>query len=257
MDSNLLPLVSCICVTYQKPLLLKRAINCFLAQTYPNKQLIILYEDHDSATYEFIKTENLPASIKVVKVPGSPKETLGTLRNTAIDEADGLYVCQWDDDDWYHNGRLLTQYEAIIAAKVSGAILTQWLVFDGKSGRAFKSNVRNWEGSIMCKKDLILEKGYDNVARGEDTSLIDYLVEKNCLTFMNDMAGLYIYVYHGSNTWAYNHFNEIFDQSEELFLHSECISEILKGIIPISEASLLLSNYLIVKSDNVTYTLLD
>ena len=257
MDRNLLPLVSCICVTHQKPLLLKRAIDCFLAQTYQNKQLIILYEDHDFATCDFIETENLQPNIKLVKVPGSPKETLGALRNIAINEADGLYVCQWDDDDWYHNNRLICQYEAIVAAKVSGSILTQWLVFDGESGKAFKSNVRNWEGSIMCKKDLIMEKGYDNVSRGEDTSLIDYLVEKEYLTFMNDMAGLYIYIYHGGNTWTYSHFNAIFDSSEEIFMHSDFINEILNGVIPISEGSQFLSNYLAFKTDDISYTLLE
>ncbi len=36
------PLVSCLCCTYGRPLLLGEAIKCFMDQDYPNKELIIL-----------------------------------------------------------------------------------------------------------------------------------------------------------------------------------------------------------------------
>lgn len=248
MNDNLLPMVSCICVTHKKPAFLKRAIGCFLAQTYENKQLVVLYEDHDLATCHFVEMEHFPANVKLVKVSGSPKRTLGTLRNMAIEASEGLYVCQWDDDDWYHKDRLVCQFDAIVKAKTAGSILTQWLVFDYGNSKAYMSNIRSWEGSIMCSKEFILKKGYDNVPRGEDTSLINYLTERKSLAFINNMAGLYIYVYHGSNTWTFNHFNEIFNHSRKLFTHSNMIKEILDGITSVTESSEMLNDYLSIEN---------
>ena len=73
--NNQLPLISCICVTREKPSLLKRAIDCFLAQTYPNKELVILYEDDDYATEELVGA-GFPdnSSIRLSKVPAYPKK---------------------------------------------------------------------------------------------------------------------------------------------------------------------------------------
>ena len=50
-----LPLISCLCITHKKPEMLKRAIDCFESQTYRNKQMVIVFEDHDLLTAEFLK----------------------------------------------------------------------------------------------------------------------------------------------------------------------------------------------------------
>ena len=100
------PLISCICVTYRKPALLERAIRCFESQTYPNKELVILYEDHDEPTVTYITGHTFSPGIRCICTPGNPKKTLGELRNIANNAAKGEFLCQWDDDDWYHPSRL-------------------------------------------------------------------------------------------------------------------------------------------------------
>lgn len=49
------PLVSCLCVTRHKPQKLRRAVACFIAQSYPNKELVIVYETDDRATMTLLE----------------------------------------------------------------------------------------------------------------------------------------------------------------------------------------------------------
>lgn len=212
-----LPFISCLCVTRNKPLMLQRVINCFRNQSYRNKQLVIVYEESDELTGGFLHGFTWEESIKLVKVPDKPvKLPLGTLRNLSLEHADGDYVCQWDDDDWYDPDRLSVQMDALLKAGRTACILSQWIVFDAVSSKAYLSNRRLWEGSILCRKDILQNRSYPEISKGEDTEVIDYLLRNNLLTVIHDMPELYIYTYHGANTWEQDHFTDIFAASTEL-----------------------------------------
>lgn len=235
-------LISCVCVTRKKPELLKRSIECFLAQTYSEKELIILYEDDDEATESCVGKGFPPESgIRLFRVPAYPKMALGELRNVAIKIARGEYVCQWDDDDWYHVNRLEEQYNKLFSEGRHGCILTQWLVFDSVTTTAYISNVRMWEGSILCRKSVLQQKAYEDKPLGEDTATIEYLASRNSLFLLHEMPGLYIYVYHGNNSWNYEHWSKIFQCSTAMSVaDSLTVAEILQGRYPMEEASFLL-----------------
>jgi glycosyltransferase involved in cell wall biosynthesis len=235
-------LISCICVTRKKPDLLKRAIGCFTSQTYSNKELIILYEDDDDDTIDFLKDGFPPESgIRLFRVPAYPKMALGELRNLAIKIAKGEYVCQWDDDDWYHMSRLEWQYHLLFREGRHGSILTQWLVFDSTTSTAYISNSRLWEGSILCRKSVLQQKAYEDKTLGEDTATIEYLSSRGSLYYLSQMAGLYIYVYHGNNSWDYGHWTKIFRCSTSLSYEDSCIvRDILAGRWPVAEGSQML-----------------
>jgi glycosyltransferase involved in cell wall biosynthesis len=189
-------------------------------------------------TKQFILGHNLPDSIKLIEVSTSPKKLLGELRNIAIENASGSFVCQWDDDDWFHAERLAYQYSVIRSTAYSACVMTQWLVFDNTRGNAYLSNRRLWEGSVMCHKEVIRRKQYESVKIGEDTAVIDYLKENNHIYEVNDNAGLYIYIYHGANTWNAPHWERIFRYSELLQPgQSARISQVLKGDYSNLEAS--------------------
>ncbi|HUS88004.1 MAG TPA: glycosyltransferase [Desulfosporosinus sp.] len=87
-----LPLVSCLTATYGRYTVLTEAISCFLAQDYPNKELIIL-NNHPAKLIC-----DLPEVI-IYNEPGYP--TLGDCRNRLLDLAEGEFVRTWDDDDLY------------------------------------------------------------------------------------------------------------------------------------------------------------
>lgn len=229
--TNCLPIISCVCVTRGKPNMLARAIDCFTAQTYPSKELVIVYEDDDDATIGFLATDEARhAAIRLVCLSVHPKLPLGELRNRGIQVAAGEYICQWDDDDWYHANRLQEQYRIIQESQRHGSILAHWLVFDAVSKRAFISNKRLWEGSILCKKSTLLLKPYEQKAIGEDTPTIDYLDKMNLLQSVDHLPWLYIYVYHEKNTWGLAHWNYIFQCSTALRAQDdEAIAGILEG----------------------------
>ena len=212
---RLLSSISCLCVTHGKAEMLKRAINCFRGQQYPNKQLIVVYETNDTTTERFLKSEiRTDDQIKLMPEPVLPaKKTLGELRNLSVEFADGEYVCQWDDDDWYDPERLSIQMERLQVSGKPACILSRWIVFDATTGQAYLSNRRLWEGSIMCRRDLLMQNPYPVLPKGEDTQVVRMLYERNMLEIIDDEPELYVYVYHGKNTWEKEHFHQIFECS--------------------------------------------
>ena len=65
------PLISCLCVTRARVPLLKRAVACFHAQTYPQKELVLLYEHDDRETAAFIDTLDPHRKLHLKEEPGS------------------------------------------------------------------------------------------------------------------------------------------------------------------------------------------
>lgn len=208
------PKISCICITHQKDESLQRAINCFLAQTYANKELFILYESEDEIAKTVLDKYQTTPSISIICVPSVPKLSLGALRNIAIGKSNGEYFCQWDDDDWYSSNRLEKQMSMI--GQHNGLLLDQWFIFDRSTAQAYLSNKRIWEGSLLCDKTFKKEGDfYPPIAKGEDTDLIDQLTASASLATMS-APYLYIYVYDGKNTWDKSHWNAIFNASTPL-----------------------------------------
>lgn len=211
-----LPLISCICVTRKRPVLLSRAIGCFLKQTYYNKELIVLYEDDDMQTGTMLKNLPLPASIKVFKIKGSVQQKLGTLRNIAIEKSSGEWICQWDDDDWYHDERLTAQFSRINETRLPANVMDQWIMADITSGRFYMSCKRNWEGSILFSRTLLNVAHYPNLRRGEDSVFVEEITKKGLMSTTQNKAWLYIYCFHAKNTFGIRHFNNLFRNSEQL-----------------------------------------
>lgn len=221
------PLISCLCITRNKPDELMRAVKCFADQTYLNKEMVVVYESDDAETGAFLKGLQME-DIRSFEIKRSQKNRLGHLRNIALEQARGEFVCQWDDDDWYHIGRLEYQFEALTDEGKNGCLMQKWLVFDGHSGDAYLSNERLWEGSILCRKSLLKEIGYRNLAKGEDTEVVDALFKLEELTLLSDVPNLYVYHYNGKNTWDYKHWQFIFKSSFKL---SKTFSDVLRDIL--------------------------
>jgi glycosyltransferase involved in cell wall biosynthesis len=95
-DRSDLPLVSCICATYNRPpdhqYLIEEAIESFLRQTYPNKELIVFNDCPD---------QELVCHAPDVRIVNGAERfpTLGDKQNAAIRIAKGDLIAVWDDDD--------------------------------------------------------------------------------------------------------------------------------------------------------------
>lgn len=97
------PLVTCICLTTRaRREWLPRAIECFAAQTYAMRELLIIAEDAIDLT-EIRKTSY------VFAVRSPQGLTLGAKHNYACSLAMGDLIAKWDDDDWSAPGRIADQ----------------------------------------------------------------------------------------------------------------------------------------------------
>lgn len=102
------PTVCAILLTADRPELARRAVECFRAQTYRNRFLLVW----DSG----IKASGIDAADDElwVRETHSPDGAIGTLRNSAVHAAFSVsrpddIVIHFDDDDWSHPSRIAEQ----------------------------------------------------------------------------------------------------------------------------------------------------
>lgn len=231
------PLISCICVTRNRPELLQTALHCFDMQTYTPRELVLVLEEGDERSCTLVQHWNRDGdkALKIVNVAPGPDNRLGQLRNLGIAAAEGAYFCQWDDDDWYHPERLQVQYAQLAgsAGERLACVLDQWLIYDAVHQQAYRSCIRHWEGSILCDRNFALQHQYQNLEKGEDSPLVNLLLRAGQLQTISNHAHLYIYTFHGANTWDFNHFNGFMRYSQLLpQAQQEAIIQIRKAAAP-------------------------
>lgn len=224
------PLISCICITNNRPVQLRVAISCFAAQNYPNKELVISYPKNDLSTKKVVENIQQSESWKIVLIERSPDESLGNARNHVIAKCAGDYVCMWDDDDWYHPSRLTYQFNSmqIVGQRFQASVLSQILLYDATTKKAYHSFSYTWDGTILCRKEILLQNQYANTNLGEDTHVITFLSGRKLLYQIEGAPFLYVYIYHGTNSWNYKHFEYFMNKS--LLLDEEITADIIKMI---------------------------
>ncbi len=184
--------------------MLRRAISCFLKQTYQPRELLVLFEADDFATREYLATLNEP-SVFGVEVPVSPKLSLGSLRNLSVKVSRGHFLAQWDDDDWHGPTRLADQIGAVLAGRKAACVLSRWILYDQVAHAAYLSGIRLWEGSLVAERSAM--SLYLDSWRGEDTCVIDRIFSEGILVTL-EQPQLYVYIYHGANTWDRSHWQQ-------------------------------------------------
>ena len=216
-----LPLVSAMLITKDRPQLAWRAIESFMAQSYPNKELVVI----DEGGYELHKKLRVLGDLTKHGIVYSRNEvpcTLGELRNRSIAIAQGDYVCQWDDDDLYHKDRLLLQIAACLEYDASASFLLRESIMREEPQSLPQlaiSGIRLWEGSVMVKRRNLPR--YPEWKRAEDSPFTHRLVAKTKVVGL-DLPGLYIYRLHGGNTWDAGHMKRVWgNASRQFFLSDE------------------------------------
>jgi glycosyltransferase involved in cell wall biosynthesis len=98
-----LPLVSCIMPTADRRGFVPHAIRYFLAQDYPNKELVILDDGSDCIA------DLVPDDPRVRYIRRSGRMPLGAKRNECVRACHGELIMHWDDDDWMAPRRIRCQ----------------------------------------------------------------------------------------------------------------------------------------------------
>jgi glycosyltransferase involved in cell wall biosynthesis len=203
-----------------------RALGCFLAQTYLNKELVVVYESLEDEARRLLEAA-ADRRVALVGVPQEPKTPLGELRNISVRSCRGDYICGWDDDDWYSPRRIEAQLRHLLASRADACTLARWLVLDETQQRAYVS-ARGGQGSLVCRRELdALRSGFPPWPVDEDRVLLARIRAKHRLARL-DRPELYVYTFHGGNTWPVEHFRWIFEGGQAL---SEADTKRLQSVV--------------------------
>jgi mannosyltransferase OCH1-like enzyme len=215
--SNNHPLISCLCVTKNSYELVEQSIDCFLFQTYPNKELIILSEsDNIDIISELINKYKIYNNIKFFKVPIIPKKTLGELRNISISLSNGEYIAQWDDDDIYHPDRLLEQFNMILKDSKGNVLYNNIIIYNKILNKACIFNNYAFDGSMLVHKQSLTDVvEYPSINKGEDSHVRNHLLNNRIIKPVI-LKSMYLYRFHNNNTWNMEHFEKLCNASTRL-----------------------------------------
>jgi len=166
------PLVSCIMPTHDRRSFIPQALACFMAQDYPNLELIIVDDGNDSIA------DLLPADARIQYVRLAQRMSIGAKRNHACERARGEFIVHWDDDDWYPWSRVSTQVRAMTdgAADVCGTSVVYY--FDRARERAFCYRYSGppsaWVAgnTLAYRRDFWIRNRFADVQVGEDSQFV-------------------------------------------------------------------------------------
>jgi glycosyltransferase involved in cell wall biosynthesis len=217
------PLVSCLMVTLagrQRLKLLKQSIASYLAQTYENRELVIIVDNRTA--------EDRGQLLSYLSSLGRPdircylpdcKLSLGALRNLSVERAKGDILCLWDDDDLSHPERLKSQLRFLIENRLDAVLLTDYLhIFPHQSLCYWE----HWHDKRIggLHATLMMVNGHrvryaesgPYSQQGEDTNLIARLKGSFKLGLFEAPAFYYLYFFHGHNTWGLAHHRSLAKQ---------------------------------------------
>jgi glycosyltransferase involved in cell wall biosynthesis len=207
------PLVSCLMVTRGNVALVASAFACFRAQTWHNKELVVVC---DNVTAELRALLDSDARVRLIEV--TQKLALGDLRNLSVASSKGTYVCQWDDDDLYDPRRIAVQMGLIMSANVMAVFLSRWLIWWPARDVLALSGRRQWEGSMLAHRSVI--SVYPSMSRGEDSQIARLIADYHP-TVLVDCPQMYCYRVTGENTFDASHFEQMLAHATKIFSDQE------------------------------------
>jgi glycosyltransferase involved in cell wall biosynthesis len=198
------PLVSCIMPTYERRRYVPQALQSFLQQDYPNRELIIV-DDGKDAIGDLV--EGLP-NVRYFHVA---RTSIGAKRNLACRHAAGEIIAHWDDDDWYSPDRLRYQAMPIIAGKADLTGLENAFVLELPRGEFWTTEpalhqrlfVGNVHGGTLVYRTELWSQGmrYPEVNLAEDAGLLVRATRQGKRLMRLSNPGVFVYVRHGHNAW--------------------------------------------------------
>jgi glycosyltransferase involved in cell wall biosynthesis/predicted O-methyltransferase YrrM len=190
-------LVSCIMPTYNRRRFVPLAIQYFLRQDYPEKELIIV-DDGSDAIDDLIPSE---ARIRYMRL--HEKATVGAKRNLACEQARGEIIAHWDDDDWHAPHRLRYQVEMLLRSGSEVCGINTLLFYDMNAGRAWQyvypAGQRFWlSGSSLCyTRAFWASHRFANLNVGEDGRFV-WSGRPECMAVLPDST-FHVGLIHGRN----------------------------------------------------------
>lgn len=204
----------------------RRSVQCYLDQTYPNKELVVVNEGPKEYQEEMDTWFSGLGRSDIRPVWLNGEYTLGALRNISMGVCRGDYICQWDDDDFCMPFRLSSQYSHLSnTPDANVCYLGDQLHFYFSTGELYWDNWKRYHsgnrlcyslipGTLMAARDLGVRypsSGKDAKA-GEDSVFSNRLISamQDQIAILSGMGYMHVYSYHGDNqVYDLTHHNHI------------------------------------------------
>jgi glycosyltransferase involved in cell wall biosynthesis len=184
--------VSCICPTRNRRAFLPAAIECFLSQDWPDRELVIC-DDGVSAA------DLIPADDRIRYFHSRQRRSVGQKRNIACSRAEGSIICHWDDDDWYSLGRITDQVNRLMASGAPVAGYNEIVFASDELQRAWRylGEPLYAVGTSLCYLHSYWEQHpFPDLERGEDNAFVKTAPRIS----VADGTGQIVARLHGGNT---------------------------------------------------------
>jgi hypothetical protein len=190
-------LVSCIMPTANRRDFVPRAIEQFLSQDYPARELIVIDDGTDSMA-EFIPVQE---AVRYVRLDQSI--SLGAKRNMACDMARGELIAHWDDDDWMAPGWLRSQVETLTGRNAELCGLDKVFFYAPKVRQAWRyvyDGTPPWAygGTLCYTRELWRRRPFADINVGEDNDFVWSTQLKRIA--INDHGDRYVATVHRRNS---------------------------------------------------------
>lgn len=187
------PMVSCILVTRNRAPFVAQALKYFRAQTYPNRELIVVDDGESSVA-------SMCADSDVVYLRMNHPTPTGEKLNIGIEHARGRILQKLDDDDYYGPEFLSTAVSHLQPRR--GNVVVAWCCFGVfiAGHRALYFSGHGWHaGGTLCFRRSVWEHhAFRKEFRSEDS----WFLRDNAPRVVKVCApDQYVLIRHGANTW--------------------------------------------------------
>jgi glycosyltransferase involved in cell wall biosynthesis len=158
------PLISCLCVTEDRPAFVPWLWWNYEKQDHPACELIVVDSSREPV--------QLPVRDDVTVIRCPPRTTVGRKRNIAIEAARGVALIWFDDDDWQHPRKASLLASALEGDGVLAGIAHSWFV-ELSSGRCRR---HEWARGVLfngsaARREAVVNIGFDEtLERAADTA---------------------------------------------------------------------------------------
>jgi len=171
-----LPLVSCIMPTKNRREFVPKAIEYFLRQTYPNKELVI--GDDGEPVHDLIDTDAVERTDAIVHYRQfKPGQTLGAKRNALVEACTGdSLIAHWDDDDWYGPERLADQVTVMCSRPLGVCGVDSPLFYDLRTGKSYHYQFASeclYGATLMYTREFWQRRPFSDTQVGESGAFLD------------------------------------------------------------------------------------
>jgi glycosyltransferase involved in cell wall biosynthesis len=193
--------------TCDRPELALRAVDYFLRQTYPARELLVVGDGEDGLR------ERLPVGTRVRYVVAPRGEPIGAKRELACAAARGQFVAHWDDDDWHGAERLERQLAPLLRGEADMTALTdpvildleQWQFWRWDEGLRRRLLVHDvLDGTLVFRRSVWQRLArYPARSRAGDVTFLKLAVRRGARLHALPADGVFLYVRHGGNDWRF------------------------------------------------------